>query len=38
MRKGYEKPEMMILTQNELEEMLLANASGCGYVCMVSGR
>ena len=34
----YEKPEMLIILDEELENMIKANASGCGYVCMISGR
>lgn len=34
----YTKPEMLVVSNQELEQMIKANASGCGYVCMVTGR
>lgn len=34
----YKKPEMIVISKEELESMIKANASACGYICMVSGR
>mgnify|MGYP000043404744 CR=1 FL=1 len=34
----YTKPEMLIVSKDELETMIKGNASACGYLCMVSHR
>ena len=34
----YEKPEVMVISDAELENMIIANASGCGFICMVTNR
>lgn len=34
----YSKPEFIIMYNSEIEQMIKANASGCGYICMVTGR
>lgn len=34
----YTKPEMIIVSNEELESMIKGNASSCGYICMVTGR
>lgn len=34
----YERPEIIIVSNEELETMIKGNASACGYLCMVSGR
>ena len=34
----YQKAEVFVIALEELEAMIKANASSCGYICMVTGR